>query len=379
MNFSFTEDQEMLRDSARAFLRDHSSSEQVRAAMQSELGYDAKLWARLGAEMGWPAVTIPEQYGGLGLGYVELVALLEEMGASLLCSPFFASVVLGANALLLAGSDEQKDEFLPALAAGEQIATLALAETAGGWDPLAITATATADGDDFILEGVKTYVPHGHVADLLIVAARRPGTTGPDGLELFCVPSSATGLRCRRLPTMDQTRPQAEITLGQVRVPGTARLATGVEGFDAISRLLDLAAIALGAEQLGGAQRCLDLTVQYTKERSQFGRLIGSFQSIKHKLADCMLSVESARSAVYYAAWAAAEGEGDLPALASLVKAYCSDAYFQCAADSIQVHGGVGFTWEYDVHLYFKRAKSSETLLGDATYHRELVAQRAGI
>jgi alkylation response protein AidB-like acyl-CoA dehydrogenase len=379
VKFAFNEDQELLRDSARAFLRDHSSGEQVRTAMATELGYDEKVWTRLGAELGWPAVAIPEEYGGLGLGFVELVALLEEMGAALLCSPFFASVVLGANAVLVAGSEEQKAELLPGLAAGEQIATLALAEKKGGWDPCAITTTATEDGGDVVLNGVKTYVPHGHVADWFVVAARTIGSSGDDGLGLYVVPASSHGLQRRQLPTMDQTRPQAEVTLDSVRLPMSARLSAGLSGATAISRVLDLAAIALGAEQLGGAQRCLDMTVQYTKERSQFGRLIGSFQSIKHKLADTMLLVESARSAVYYAAWAASEGEDDLPALASMVKAYCSDAFFHCAGDSIQIHGGVGFTWEYDVHLFFKRAKSSESLLGDAAYHRELVAQRVGI
>jgi alkylation response protein AidB-like acyl-CoA dehydrogenase len=380
VNFAFTEEQEELRRSARTFLRDQSSSEQVRRAMESESGYDPELWRRLGSEMGWTAVTIPEQYGGLGLGYVELVALLEEMGSVLLCAPFFSSIALGANALLVAGTEDQKAEHLPLIAAGETIATLAFTEAGGGWDADAVHTTATADGADFILDGAKAYVLDGHVADLLIVVARVFGSKGESGLRLFCVPSDSEGLTRKRQSTMDQTRALAEIKFDHVRVPATSMMnGAGDEAWPAVSKILDLAAVALAAEQVGGAQQCLDMSVQYAKEREQFGRVIGGFQAVKHMLADMMLAVESARSAAYYAGWAAAEGAEDLPELASIAKAYCSDAFFHCAAESIQIHGGVGFTWEYDVHLLFKRAKSSETMLGDAAYHRELVARRIAL
>jgi alkylation response protein AidB-like acyl-CoA dehydrogenase len=382
VKFAFNEEQEELRRSARAFLRDQSSGEQVRAAMESDSGYDEDLWRRVGAEMGWTAVTIPEQYGGLGLGYVELVALLEEMGATLPCIPFFSSIALGANAFLIAGTEQQKGDHLPGIAAGETVATLALTEKGGGWDADSITTTARLDGSDYVLDGAKAYVPDGPMADGFVVAARLPGTNGEDGVRLFCLPADQEGVSRTRQFTMDQTRPQAEVVLHEVRVPGSALMngaPEGDEAWPAITRILDLAAIALAAEQVGGAQRCLDMSVQYAQERIQFGRAIGSFQAVKHKLADMMLQVESARSAAYYAGWAAAEGEGDVAELASIAKAYCSDAFFQCAADSIQIHGGVGFTWEYDVHLFFKRAKSSETLLGDAAYHRELVARRIAL
>jgi alkylation response protein AidB-like acyl-CoA dehydrogenase len=238
---------------------------------------------------------------------------------------------------------------------------------------------ARREGGDYLLSGRKRYVLDGHCAQLLIAAARAEGTAGEEGISLFTVPADAAGVERRALPTMDQTRRLAEIELRDVRVPASALMGSEGEAWPALSKTLDLAAVALSAEQVGGAQRCLDLSVDYAKERVQFGRPIGSFQAIKHKCADMMVRVEAARSASYYAGCVAAEDAEDLPQVASLAKAYCSDAYFHCAAESIQIHGGVGFTWEYDVHLYFKRAKSTETFLGDAAYHRERVAQRIGL
>jgi alkylation response protein AidB-like acyl-CoA dehydrogenase len=219
----------------------------------------------------------------------------------------------------------------------------------------------------------------GHTAELLLVAARRTDSSGEEGISLFAVPGESPGLERRLLPTMDQTRKQAEIRLDDVRVPASALMGEEGAGFGTLCATLDLAAIALAAEQVGGAQRCLDMSVEYAKERVQFGRPIGSFQAIKHKCANMMVEVESARSASYYAGWAAAEGTEDLPVAAALAKAFCSDTYFRCAAESVQIHGGVGFSWEYDVHLYFKRAKSTEILFGSPAYHRERVAQRMGI
>jgi alkylation response protein AidB-like acyl-CoA dehydrogenase len=342
-------------------------------------GFDPALWKRVAQELGWTAVIIPEEYGGLGLSYVELIALMEEMGAALLCAPFFATVCLAANALVGGGSEAQKQEYLPAIAAGETIATLAFSEANGRWDGDAVRTLARRDGADFVLDGVKTFVPDGQVADLLLVVARAADTEGEAGLSLFAVPASSHGLTRKALATMDQTRRQAEIRLDGVRVPASALLGAEGDAWPTLRDTLDRAAIALAAEQVGGAQRCLDLAVRYAKERVQFGRPIGSFQAIKHKCADMMVQVESARSAAYYAACVAAEGNEELAPVAALAQAYCSDAYFRCAADSLQIHGGVGFTWEYDVQVYFKRAKSSETFLGDATYHRERVAQRIGL
>jgi len=324
-------------------------------------------------------VTIPEKYDGLGLTPVELVALLEVMGRHLLCSPFFASVCLAGNALLVAGSEAQKQEHLPGIAAGETRATLAWTEAGGLWDADGIATVARADGADFVLDGVKTLVLDGHCADLLIVAARHEGSTGEAGLCLFAVPADTAGIERRRLSTMDQTLRQAEISLRGVRVPAGALMGEAGAAWPALAKTRDLAAVALAAEQVGGAQKCLDMAVDYAKERVQFGRPIGSFQAIKHKCADMMVAVESARSAAYYAGCVAAEDGEELASVAALAQATCSDTYFHCAAESLQIHGGVGFTWEYDVHLYFKRARSSEVLLGDAAFHREQVARHIGL
>jgi alkylation response protein AidB-like acyl-CoA dehydrogenase len=268
---------------------------------------------------------------------------------------------------------------LPRIAAGETTATLAYTEENGSWDPAAIATTARRDRDEYVLDGVKAFVPDGHSADWLIVAARAPGSSGDAGLSLFALPGDAAGVTRRLLPTMDQTRKQAEVFLDSVRLPVSALLGPEGRAWPSISRTLDLAAIALAAEQVGGAQRCLDMTVAYAKDRKQFGRPIGSFQAIKHKCADMLLKVESARSAAYYAGWAASVDEPEVPAVASLAKAYCSEAYFHCASEAIQIHGGVGFTWEYDVHLHFKRARSTESFLGSPSNHRELVARRIGL
>jgi alkylation response protein AidB-like acyl-CoA dehydrogenase len=377
VNFSFTEEQQELRAAARAFLADASSSERVRAAMASELGYDPEVWKRIGSELGWPSVIVPEECGGIGLGAVELIALAETMGESLLCSPFFATVCLAAQAVLAAGDAAQREHYLAPIAEGQARAALATAEPGLAHDEVALEARR--DGDGYRLEGTKRYVIDGHSADWLVVSARAPGSRGDDGISLFVVPGDAAGLTRELLPTMDQTRRQAQLRFAGVRVPASARLGDEGAGAAPLRRALDLGAIALAAECVGGAQRCLDLSVAYAKEREQFGRAIGSFQAIKHKCADMMVKVETARSAAYYAACAAAEGSGELPVAASLAKAYCSEAYYHCAAESIQIFGGVGFTWEYDPHLYFKRARASESLLGAPAWHRERVARAIGL
>ena len=375
MDFAFSDEQEELRSMARGFLAECSSSEQIRQAMESELGYDPEVWKRIGSELGWTAVVIPEEYGGLGLSYIELVALMEVMGEAVLCAPFFSSVCLGGNALLVGGSEEQRQEHLPGIAEGQTRATLAFSEPAGRWDACGIEALARREGGEFVLSGSKRFVLDGRCADLLVLAARSKGSAGEEGVSLFVVPADSAGIERRALPSMDQTRRLAQIELRDVRVPASALMGQEGAAWPALRKTLDLAAVALSAEQVGGAQKCLDHAVQYAKERIQFGRPIGSFQAIKHKCADMMVLVESARSASYYAGWVASQDGEELSTVASLAKAYCSDAYFQCAAESLQIHGGVGFTWEYDVHLYFKRAKSTESFLGDAAYHRERVAQ----
>ncbi|WP_062267075.1 acyl-CoA dehydrogenase family protein [Endozoicomonas arenosclerae] len=380
MEFAFTDEQEMIRDSAESFLQDVSTSEAVRSAMVTESGFDSALWQRICSEMYWQALTIPEEYGGLGLGYVELTILLEEMGRRLLCSPFFSTVGLGVNALLVAGNEEQKQQWLPQIAEGSLTATLAYTSS-NRWDADSVGVIATEEGEGFVLSGTYKYVPDGHTSGLLIVAARNPNTQGQQGISLFALPADSEGVSRKWTPTMDQTRKQAEVSLDNVFISADALLGKAGEGWSDLEKILQLAAVAVSAEQCGGARQALDLTVEYTQERVQFGRTIASFQAIKHRAADMMLQVECSRSAIYYAACVAQEAVfggvvGDeLPVASALAKAYCSDAFFHCAAESIQLHGGVGFTWEYDPHLYFKRAKSTETFLGNGAYHREKIAQ----
>jgi len=374
MDFKFNEEQLELRSMARAFLEESSGSEQVRKAMESELGYEPSLWEQMGSELGWTSVHIPEEYGGLGMGYVELVALMEVMGESLVCAPFFSSIALGANALIEGGSEEQKQEWLPALAEGRTRATLAWTGAAGRPGLEGIEATLRREGDELVLSGDYGFVVDGHSADLLVAAAR-----SDHGVSLVAFSADTPGLARTALPTVDQTRRLAKLEAQDVRLPASALMGDEGAGGPALERALQLASVALAAEQVGGAQKCLDMSVEYAKERVQFGRPIGSFQSIKHKCADMMVQVESARSAAYYGGCVASEGGDELASCASLAKAWCSDTYFRCAADAIQIHGGVGFTWEYDVHLHFKRAKSTESLLGDPSHHRELVAQQIGL
>jgi alkylation response protein AidB-like acyl-CoA dehydrogenase len=377
VNFAFSEEQEELRRSVRRFLDDKSPVTEVRRLMDTIEGYDPKVWAQMGNELGLQSLHIPEAYGGQGYSFVELVVVLEEMGRSLLCAPFFSTVCLAANAILNAGTEEQKSALLPGIASGETIATLAFTEPSGKWDAAGITMEATPDGSGgYTLDGTKMFVLDGHTANLIVVAARSAGSGGTEGISFFTVDGDAPGLTRTALPTMDQTRKQAKLEFSGVKAS-----LVGEEGaaWAALSKTLDQVAVCLAAEQVGGAQRCLDMSVEYAKVRIQFGRPIGSFQAIKHKCADMLLEVESSKSAAYYAGWAAAEDNDELPVVASLAKSYCSEAYFHAAAENIQIHGGIGFTWEHDAHLYFKRAKSSEILFGDPTYHRELLAQRIGI
>jgi alkylation response protein AidB-like acyl-CoA dehydrogenase len=373
MNFAFSEEQEELRQAVRRFLADKSPEAEVRRLMATAEGYDPAVWRQMAEQLGLQSLAIPEEYGGAGFGFVELVVVLEEMGAALLCSPFFSSAVLAASALLTSDDEKAKVRWLPGIASGETIATLALTEDSGRWDldSVQLAASVGAAGAGWTLDGHKSFVLDGHVATLVLVAAQTE-----EGLGLFAVAGDASGLVKSPLATMDQTRKQARLEFS-----GTPAELIGPAGLAAagITKTLQLAAVALAAEQVGGAQHCLDSSVEYAKTRIQFGRPIGSFQAIKHKCADLLLEVESARSAAYYAGWAAAEDSDELPLVASLAKSYCSEAYFHAAAENIQIHGGIGFTWEHDAHLYFKRAKSSELLFGDPAYHRELLAQRIGI
>jgi len=303
------------------------------------------------------------------------VVVLEEMGRVVLPGPFLSTVVYGGVTLLEAGSEAQKKKLLPKIASGEAIVTLATLEPSGRWDADGIASTATATGSGYRLDGTKLFVPDGHVAQTLIVAARKPGTSGKDGVSLFLVDANAPGVKITPLKTMDQTRKLSEVVLSGVEVGKDALLGGEGQAWKTLERIADRGKVALCAEMCGGAQRVLDMSVEYAKVREQFGKPIGSFQAIQHKCANMMVQVESSKSATYYAAWAVANDVPEAPLAAAMAKAYCSDAYRMVAGEGIQIHGGIGFTWEHDMHIYFKRAKSSEVTFGDATWNREIVAQ----
>ncbi len=376
MAFSFSDEQEEFRSVVRRFLDETSPPGEVRRLMDEEIGYDRAVWAQLSVELGLPGVHLPEEYGGQGFGAVELGIVLEEMGRALLCAPFFASSVLAAGAIARGATSTRKKELLPGIASGETIATLAFDEPHGRPGVGAIETTATPADGGFRLDGTKTRVLDGHHADLVVVAARAPDTAGDDGLTLFSVAGDAAGLTRRRLETLDATRKQAQLDFDGVAAEPLGEVGAGAP---ALRAALDEAAIALANESVGGAQKVHETAVEYAKTRVQFGRPIGSFQAIKHRCADLLLEIELAKSAAYYAASALAEDSDEVPEVAALAKAMCSDAYLRAAAENIQIHGGVGFTWEYDAHLYFRRAKASEVFLGTPALHRERYASLVGL
>jgi alkylation response protein AidB-like acyl-CoA dehydrogenase len=374
MDFGFSEEQEMLRSSARDFLAKEAPMTFVRAMMEDEVGFTGELWRKM-AELGWMGLVLPEQYGGSGLDFVDLVVVLEEMGRTVLPGPFFSTVALGGVGILEGGSDGLKQELLPKLAAGDLKVTLAQLEPSGRWDADGIQATVKQEGGGVVLEGTKLFVPDAHTADHIIVAARAPGSTGRDGISLVVMDARSKGVTISQLKTMDQTRRLSEVVLQNVRVPGDRVLGTAGQGWALLDRIVDRGKVGLCAEMCGGAQKVLEMSVDYAKVREQFGKPIGSFQAIQHKCANMLVEVESSKSVTYYAAWAVANDAPEAPLAAAMAKAYCSDAYRHVSGEGIQIHGGIGFTWEHDMHLYFKRAKSSEVTFGDATWNRELVAQ----
>jgi alkylation response protein AidB-like acyl-CoA dehydrogenase len=375
MDFGFNQEQELLRATARKFLENECTSEFVRARMAEPAGVTDEFWKKL-AEQGWLGLIYPEEFDGTGLGFVDLTVLMEEMGRAVMPGPFFSTLLLGGLSILEAGSTAQKKEWLSKISAGEAKATLAFTEPNARWDAAAVTATAREAGGGFTLSGTKLFVLDAHTADVIVVAARtREGKRPEDGLSLFLVPKGAKGLDVKLLPTMDQTRKLCEVTLRDVTVGADALLGARDGAWAPLSRVLDRATVALCAEMCGGAQRVLDMTTDYAKIRIAFGKPIGSYQGVKHKAADMLVEVENAKSLTYYAAWAVDENVPEAPLAASMAKAYVSDAFRKTAGAGIQLHGGIGFTWEHDLHLYFKRAKSSEFTFGDATYHRERVAQ----
>jgi alkylation response protein AidB-like acyl-CoA dehydrogenase len=379
MDIGFSEEQEMLRETARKFLDDECTTQFVRRLMATEEAITAEFWGKL-AEQGWLGILYPEEDGGSGLGLVDLVVLMEEIGRAVMPGPYPATVLLGGAAIAVAGSPPQRQEWLPRIVAGEAKTTLAVTEPNARWDAAGITLAARETRGGFALSGTKMFVPDAHLADVLVVAARsRDGSTMEDGVSLFLVPKDAGGLAIRRLPSVDETRKLCEVTLDNVAVPASALLGELHRGWQPLARVTDRAAVALSAEICGAAQRVLDLTVDYAKLRVAFGKPIGSYQGVKHKCADMLVEIENARSLTYYAAWALDEDEAETPMAVSMAKAAASDAGRKVCAAGIQLHGGIGMTWEHDLQLYLKRAKADEVAFGDATWHRERVARLMGV
>jgi len=353
-----------LRGAVGEFLKATSPSNRVRELMATEKGYDEVVWRQMAEQLGLHGIAVPEQYGGAGAGICELAVVFEEMGAALLCSPFFSTVAMAIPAIITSGDQQAMTDYIPSLVDGTSTATLVLNGRLDAWDPAALTLTAQRDGDRFRVSGEAALVLDGHTADLVLVAA----TTGA-GISLFAITAGAEGMTREPLATLDRTR-----KLARIRFDGAPARLIGADGAAAfaLARTYDLAVVALAAEQVGAAHRCLDMAVNYAKERIQFGRAIGSFQAVKHRCADMLVLVEGARSAAVHAAEAAAGG--DLSVAASVAKMACSEAFLHVALDSMRIHGGIGFTWEHDAHLYVRRAKATQLIFGSPDFHAERLA-----
>ena len=372
MDFGFSEEQEMLRDAAKRFLADNCDTKFVRRMMADGSAHDPDFWQKL-VGLGWPGLLIPEQYGGQAGTFLDMTVIAEEAGKALLPGPFFTAAILGVPTFIEGGSDAQKNEFLPKMAEGKFIATLAIAEAAGRFDAGGIELKATKRGKGYKLSGEKFFVPDAHVADAIVVAARTGRSKGEEGITLLCVPANEKGITVTQLKTVDMTRRMCHVKFDNV----AASEVIGAEGkgWGTLRRVLDIATAALSAEMVGTAQKALDISVDYAKTRVQFGKPIGSFQAVKHKCVDMMVAVENARSLTYYACWTVDERVPEAATAVPMAKAYASDMAKNVTSEAIQVHGGIGFTWEHDMHLYHRRALAGEANLGNAPIHREVVAK----
>jgi len=369
MDFAFSPDQQLLKSSARAFLDEHCPSRVVRALLDDPRGDSDSLWKEM-TQLGWLGLALPDAHGGSALGLVETAILLEELGRAACPSPYLPTA-LAATAIARAGNAAQQRRWLAAIATGGTRGSVAFSERDLDWDAASIVTHAERAAGGWTINGAKSFVPWGHVADVLIVPAR-----APEGLTLFLVEPAAAGVKISPLTSMDPTTRLAEIALEHVAVGADAVLGPPGHARPLLEALLLRGAVGAAAEMLGAARRCLDMAVEYAKVREQFGQPIGSFQAIRHKCADMLLEVENAHAATYYAAWALDSEAEDGPLAASIAKSYVGDAARKVCGEAIQVHGGIGFTWEYDLHLYFKRAKALEPLYGDQEYHRELILRR---
>jgi hypothetical protein len=368
MNFDFSDDQKQLRDQARKYLTEKCPPKAVRLVLDGKAPYDKELWKGL-AEMGFLGVAIPEEFGGAGAGHLELCVIAEEMGRALAPVPFSSTVYLAAEALLLAGSDAQKKKWLPKIASGEAIGTLALFEGAGNPSPKAIKLAA----DGGALNGVKKPVADGAIADFVVVAARTGSSGRESDISLFLADLKGGGVEVKELTNVDPTRGQAEIAFRNCKAEPLGKAG---EGWTILTQVLDRAAVLTAFEQVGGADRALEMGRDYALDRIAFGRPIGSFQAVKHILADMYVSATLARSNCYYGAWALSTNAGELPEAAAAARISATQAFQHCAKNNIQVHGGMGFTWEFDCHMYYRRANAVALGLGSLSYWEDALIDR---
>ena len=371
MNFDFSEEQEEFRGTLRRFFQERAPLSETFRLIESPEGFDADLWKQMGEELGLQGVHLPERCGGQGFGFLELGIVCEELGRALVCTPFFSSVCLAAGAILNAGSEDEQERWLPELASGATIGTLAVLDSGEHWEPGAVSLELAEDGDAWKLTGRKRLVTDGAAAGLIVVAARLPGSQGDEGLSLAVVRGDAEGLTVTPREALDATRRLADIQLDGVRAE---LLGPAGGSAPALRKTLDQARVCLALEAAGGAQHCLDSSVEYAKQRIQFARPIGSFQAIKHTCAEILLEVESARSAAYWASWVASEDTDELELAASVAKSFCDEAYARASEDDVHIHGGIGVTWEADSHLFYKRARGNRVLLGEPSWQRERIA-----
>jgi alkylation response protein AidB-like acyl-CoA dehydrogenase len=377
MDFGLNGEQQLLSESARDFLDRESPATVVRRIAEDAVGFSPELARKIAAQ-GWCGVLIPEEYGGLGLELLDAAILLIELGRALTPSAFLSSSVVATSILLAAASRQQKKLWLPRLASGEAAATLAWFEESDRLDPHGIALRPRRNRDSFRLRGTKLFVLDAQSADLFIVAARTAPAVGDKGVTLLLVPRDSDGLSFAQLDSFDRTRRLFELKFDDVVVPRTQVVGAVDSGWRHLSRALDFAAIGIAAESQGGAERALEMAVGYSRVREQFGRPIGSFQSLKHIAAECFADIEPSRSLVWYAAWAQNHVPRDASRAASMVKARLGDVYSKTTNSAVQMHGGIGFTWEHDIHFWFKRAKANEALYGTPTFHRERVAELSG-
>ena len=368
MDFDLSKPQKLLKQSVRDFLSRECAAARVRQLMATDKAHDENLWSAI-ADQGWTGLNVPEDHGGLGLGLVELAVVAEEMGRACLPGAFISNITAAAL-IERAGSETQRKRYLEPIAAGELIASVAILEPGAPWELDSIQLKAQRNGESILLRGTKLFVPDADTADLLICVARNG-----DGLALLPVERGAAGVQVKAMPSMDATRKLYEVDFDDVVIPAANLLGADGDAKGALESALEVATVALCAEMVGGMQWILDTSVEYAKTRQQFGRVIGSFQAVQHQCADMLLFTESARSAAYYAAWALTDHDPMSHLSVSMAKAYCSDAFREVANRGVQIHGGIGFTWEHDLQLYYKRSKSSETTFGDATFHRERIAR----